>query len=169
VYAENAAIKAGRFDLAKAYGRQAVRLLPPPKKAIAVKPVESKGKEIVILPKEDDGLQDDAIDSPALTTLETQDKGIQGQIDAGKAPLAKETKATDKAVAAEMKDAAKEEAQPSFFQRWKFLGIPLALVAGGIALVCLFPALLPLVIGLFGMLRKAVNAIITLISSLWRK
>ena len=42
VFAENAALHAGRFDLAQKYSDQTVKLVPAPKKATTIKPFIAK-------------------------------------------------------------------------------------------------------------------------------
>jgi len=48
VYAENRAIEVGRFDLAKKYSADAVKLIAPPKHQIDVKPIQ----DFVVVPEE---------------------------------------------------------------------------------------------------------------------
>jgi hypothetical protein len=169
VYAENAAMKAGRFDLAQAYGAQAARLIAPPKSQVAVKSVAPQGKEVVILPEEDADLPDVAVDSTGFNTLVSQDKGLQDQLNAENGTLAKVEKAADQVITAEAKDAAKQEARPSLWSGiWKKLtlfGVPVLLIGGAVVLCLFFPALLPLFVSLAKVLFSICNSVIGLIGS----
>jgi len=127
VYAEDSAIRAGRFDVAKAYSAQATRLVSPPKKRIVVKPVVSQGKKYVVLPIEFSGTPALAIGSPALNTLVASDRALQGQMRAEDKALAQVTRETDKVITSEAMDAAKQEARPSFWHKFTFFRYSLSL------------------------------------------
>ena len=162
IYAEHAAMQAGRFDLAEKYNEQLTRLAPPPKHAAVVHPFTSQGKTYVVVPASFQALPTVAIDSPAFTIAVGQDKALQGQIRAENKALGTFSKQTDSIVRAKDAEAAKYEAQkPSIWSRVCYWALALSfpLLGIGLVLLCIFcPAAIPFVIAAFRLVVHVIGA-----------
>lgn len=86
IYLEHNAIVHGRYDLAKKYDSELVKLVAPPKKQIEIKAIQvtdkttGTKKDIVVLPQEDAGKQTVAIDTPDFAVVEQQNPDVIKQV-----------------------------------------------------------------------------------------
>ncbi len=86
IYAEHAAMAAGRFDEAREYSDQLIRLVPPPKQLPVVHSFTTQGKTYAVLPPTFKGSPTLVAGSTLFSTALGQDKALQGDLNAdGKA------------------------------------------------------------------------------------
>ena len=176
IYQVNSSLKAGRVDLAQKYSDQLVRLVPPPKKLDVIKPVETKNSsgqttKYVVLPQEYSGTPTLSIGTKPFEDIVAADPALQKQ-------LVEENKAVDKfhdtvdnTLRAVDKEAMKKEEGKGFFGwLWTIFG-SLGIV-GVIALIvvcAVFPAAIPVVVGVFHTVVGFVNGLLAGIASLFKK
>jgi len=164
VYAENAAIKAKRFDLVQKYNADAVKLVAPPKDAVKIDAIQN----FVVVPAEDSGVKTISLDSEEGKTLIASNPAIAKQVLKENADAGKVDSQTTKVLQEEQKELTKSKS--SWFHLPFFFGISgILLVIGGIVLICFFPALLPIVINIFNLIASVVGRVISSIASLFKK
>ena len=150
IYAEHAAMTAGRFDEAEKYNDQLTRLVLPPKAPPVVHAFTTQGKTYAVLPQASQGVPTLVAGSPPFNAAVGQDKQLQANQGADGKALQKFSQAADAVVRAKDAEAAKYEAEkPSWFHSllsWLFkLSLPLLLV-GLVCLCVFFPPAIPFVI-----------------------
>ena len=172
IYATNAALKAGRYDLAQEYSDETARLSPPPKKRVEIKPILIHGKQTVILPSEFKDVPSVSIDSPALTLAIGQDKELQRQFKRENSTFKAFSNQTDSIIREKEKIVEKAEAaKPTFWQRVRhfiFLSSPFVIIGGLICLVVFVPASIPFILAVFNAIGRALNWILQAITNLIR-
>lgn len=167
VYAENSALTSGRFDLAAQYGKQAERLLKPPKKPVAVKPLDIQGKRFLTLPGEFNGTPTLVFGTPEADKALKADPKTEKQVKEEQKTLGKVEKEETKIIAQVQKEEAKEKSSGSSFFHLGFFGklilaSPLFLLLVFGVLCIFFPALLPLLFNLVSDIREGINFLLSL-------
>lgn len=197
VYSTKASMDAGRFDLAKKYNDEAVRLIPPPKKAVKInafdvkKPTStekatSKWNTSGIFSKDDLGEQDTeryvvlppgfenkkviVADSVEYNKLLADNEYLRKREVENNAKIIKLQSDTDKILIDKQKEL--EKAQKKGF--WaKLFGWTLGLgglgIIGVIVACVFFPPLIPFVFTIFGNLVSGASSVITGITNLIRR
>lgn len=175
VYAVEKSIEAGRFDLAKKYEDQLIKVVPPPKKPVDVKPIEvtKNGviQQTVILPQ---GFENKPVvteNSDQFTKILNSDPKVKAQVAEENKEVGSFTKQVEDTQRAEAKAASEQKSKSWFSWIWATLGIGGTL---GLAALCFFfPAAIPFVVDIFKAIMAVVNGMLSaignLISSLTKK
>jgi len=154
VYAENAAIHARRFDLAEKFSNEAVRIVPPPKKAVDVKPIQN----FVVVPEEDNG-------KPAkdISTIAKEHPEVSKQLAQEDKDLREEDKAVNKVIQAESHASQSKKGFHFGFLSSILVGSPVVLVVAFGVIALFFPELLPVLFSLLGSIRRAGNTVLAVL------
>jgi hypothetical protein len=142
IYAEHAAMTAGRFDDAQEYNDQLIRLVPPPKQPQVVHSFTTQGKTYAVLPSAFQGFPALTAGSTLFSTALGQDKTLQGDVEADNKALGVFSKETDGVVRAVDAAAVKE---PGIWRWAGWLSLPLLAVVA-VCLCVLFPPAIPFVV-----------------------
>lgn len=173
VYATGDSLKAGRIDLANAYSEQAMRLVAPPKQRLVVRPVlkTSNGisEKIVVLPSQFQNTKTVVSGSDEFNKLITENSELKKQFELERKEMGLLVASIDKTnrdLAIEL-EKSKAEKKGLFSWIWGLVG-GLGII-GTIVLVIAFPAALPIITNIFGIVMGWFKSLIASISNLFKK
>ncbi len=175
-YAINDSLKAGRVDLAKKYSEQLVRLAPPPKKRIEVKPIEitrpttdgqSEKVTLTILPPEYQNRETLITGSKEFTKIVEEHPDIAAQLKKEDKTLDSFTKTTDSTLRAVEAELDKEKKKS--FWGWLWAAVSGFGIIGIVILCVVFPAAIPIVINVFTSIIGGINRGISALGGMFKK
>lgn len=179
IYATNDAIKKQRFDLAKKYSEESVKLLPPPKTKVKIesfnipysKDVNGKVTEartVAVLPSEVKKENILIEDTPEYKQVLEANKVLAKQVIKENEEFEKHKSTVDKILIDKEKELEKLRNEPGFFSKLFSIskwGI-ISLIIGGIALIFFFPAAIPFVLSLLRLVGRCFNYLVEMCKSL---
>ncbi len=173
VYATGDSIKAGRVDLADSYSEQAMKLVAPPKQRLQITPVYKTTKNIkepiAVLPTHYGDKTSVVKDSIEFQKLVLENEHLKKQFEMEKKSmdiLVKSVDATNKQLLEEI-EKQKSEKKSLFSWIWGLIG-GLGLL-GTVVLIAFFPAALPIVMNIFGIVAGWIRMLLESIKNLFNK
>lgn len=176
IYQVNQSLKQGRVDLAKKYSDQLVRVVAPPKKLPVIHKVEIKQKDgssnqYIVLPLEYSGTPALTIGTKPFEEAVAQSAELRKQLATEEKEIKKFEATVDNSIRATVKQADKDEKRTGMFG-WLMgtLGVlGIGGIIGLIVLCALFPALIPIVVNLFGSVMAIANQGLSAVARLWKR
>lgn len=173
VYRVHASLKAGRVDLAKKYSDEVVRVVPPPKKPVVIKPIEEKKEDgstnkYIVLPQEYSGTPALTIGTKPFDDVVAKSPEIKKQLEKEEKEVVAYTKQVDEAVRATIKEADKPRSSVFSIFAWIGGGGVIGLI-GLVALCFIFPPLVPIVMNVLGSVIGGINSGLSALAGLFKK
>lgn len=171
VYATHDSLEAGRVDLGKKYIGEAVRLVPPPKKRVEVKPVfktgiSGKSEQIVILPETLSKKEVISVNTPEFEKLLAENTELKKQFDFERKEFSLLVKNVDNITRKLAEELEKEKNNSKGLWGWLMAAIGAFGLAGTVLLCVFFPPLIPVIMNIF---NGIVGYVGSLISNIFKK